>query len=119
MSHSFTALADRQMAAEAALREGGYHHEADACRAAWNHAATTALVPTLDYWEAVVLTARAHPRRFVVPAGEAVAVEEVDIRAAWEASKLGLLSPAAVAACRASRTEASRALNARKGGEQH
>jgi hypothetical protein len=108
MSQSLTALTDRQIAAEEALRYAGYHAEAHQCRTYWNGVPSDGLGKLVEELERMAADALADPRRFVIPAGEPVALAE----AARAAASYALLSDAVIAACGDSRRRAT------KGGEQ-
>jgi hypothetical protein len=103
---SLTELTGRQIAIEQTLTEGGYVDEARACRVAWKLFTADALPALLDDGERLAAYALAHPRRFVIPAGEPLALAEVDARIFAAPDETALLSKVALAGCQESRLRA-------------
>jgi hypothetical protein len=112
---SLTELVDRVIAIEDGLLEGGCTRDAAELRAAWNHAPTAALPQLLDDYAPVAARARAHPRRFVIPAGEPLALAQTG-ETMFSADPEAVLNPAAIAGCQESRLRARLVHRAQKGG---
>jgi hypothetical protein len=77
MSTEYSDLTARQINAEEAITHAGYFRTSQIARYCWNHCPDQAMEQVVRANERRAAVARAHPQRFVIPAGEPLPVDEL------------------------------------------